>query len=86
MVERLKDAITKARARRENVPIGPSGTAIAGANAAASGQTEEIWNSLAPLEIDADRMRRERIVAFQKTDPSHVTFDVLRTRLLKVMR
>ncbi|MEL6264107.1 MAG: CpsD/CapB family tyrosine-protein kinase [Pseudomonadota bacterium] len=89
MVERLKDAITKARARREGGPGSvPAGGTNAGTGpvAAPSAQIDELWNGLTELPIDADKMRRERIVSFQKTDPSHVTFDVLRTRLLKVMR
>lgn len=86
MVERLKDAISKARARREHAPS-PVAAQMGGATPpSGAAQTEEFWNSLSQLEIDAERMRRERIVAFQKTDPSHVTFDVLRTRLLKLMR
>ncbi|MEM6677265.1 MAG: CpsD/CapB family tyrosine-protein kinase [Pseudomonadota bacterium] len=79
MVERLKEAISKARLRRGNT--------VGGTNQAApTSQVDEIWNNLDELPVDADKMRRERIVAYQKTDPSHVTFDVLRTRLLKVMR
>ncbi|MEM9780999.1 MAG: CpsD/CapB family tyrosine-protein kinase [Pseudomonadota bacterium] len=89
MVERLKDAISKARARRDGVPgIATTGAPLSPGQQGATpaGQIDELWNNLTELPIDADRMRRERIVAFQKTDPSHVTFDVLRTRLLKVMR
>ncbi|MEL6480362.1 MAG: CpsD/CapB family tyrosine-protein kinase [Pseudomonadota bacterium] len=81
MVERLKDAISKARLRRDG-----GGFTRSDASHGPSSQVEELWASLDELPIDADKMRRERIVAFQKTDPSHVTFDVLRTRLLKVMR
>ncbi|MEM8759596.1 MAG: exopolysaccharide biosynthesis protein, partial [Pseudomonadota bacterium] len=81
MVERLKDAISKARLRRDG-----TGFSNSSVGAGPTSQTDEVWASLDELPIDADKMRRERIVAFQKTDPSHVTFDVLRTRLLKVMR
>lgn len=80
MVERLKDAISKARLRREGTPYRATDPGTP------TSHTDEVWASLDELPIDADKMRRERIVAFQKTDPSHVTFDVLRTRLLKVMR
>ncbi|MEO0761390.1 MAG: hypothetical protein AAFZ09_06215, partial [Pseudomonadota bacterium] len=67
MVERLKDAITKARARREGGPGSvPAGGTNAGTGpvAAPSAQIDELWNGLTELPIDADKMRRERIVSF----------------------
>ncbi|MEO0819548.1 MAG: CpsD/CapB family tyrosine-protein kinase [Pseudomonadota bacterium] len=86
MVERLKDAISKARARRDGV-IGPLGAASFSAPQSQSqAQLREVWQNLPELPLDPDKMRAERIVAFQKSDPAHVTFDVLRTRVMKVLR
>ncbi|MGF1553668.1 MAG: CpsD/CapB family tyrosine-protein kinase [Paracoccaceae bacterium] len=88
MVERLKDAISKARERREGVSAvpPPPGAEPAARPGGGASSVDDLWQGLAVLPIDADRMRRERVVSYQKTDPAHVTFDVLRTRLLKLMR
>lgn len=97
MVERLKIAIEKAQQRRQQALAsgsatqdggqdGSSGGAV-GAGGRALAQAEPVaWTALRELKLDPDRMRRERVVAYGKTEPSHVAFDVLRTRLLKVCR
>lgn len=83
MVERLKAAIEKARAMRAegSKPQSPAQPAPAAAPRAeaASGS----WDALAEFIPDPAHMRRERIVTFGKTDPMHVVFDMLRTRLLR---
>lgn len=92
MVERLKDAIAKARQRREQATTGtaPATTAAVAATAAAAttadGDVARLWRGLPYVELDPEQLERERIVSFQKSDPSYVTFDVLRTRILKTMR
>lgn len=54
--------------------------------AAAEPSVVDPWSSLAPLAPDSKRMARQRIVSLRRSDPSHVAFDILRTRILKVFR
>ncbi len=92
MVERLKKAIDKARAQREQVLAGavppsaspeerPRGPVEATAPAGPSP-----WAALEEVTLDAAHLERRRVVSYRKSDPAHVAFDVLRTRLLKVFK
>jgi Mrp family chromosome partitioning ATPase len=89
LVERLKKAIDKARAHREKVLAGavqpyvspeerPRGPEEAAALAP--------WAALDEVTLDVAHLHLKRIVSYQKNDPVHVVFDVLRTRLLKVFK
>lgn len=82
MVERLKEAIAKARAQRE-------GSRGAGARArrpvASAAGIDALWEDMTELEINPRRLERERIVTREKSDPAHVPFDLLRTRLSKTL-
>ena len=90
MVERLKQAIEKARARREGGGEGEGGPqAVSGAPdapdaAGAAAPVRAAWSALAAFTPDPAELMRRRIIARAKTDPAYLTFDVLRTRLLKV--
>ena len=92
LVERLKKAIDKARAHREQVLAGtvppsvsleepPRGPVEATAPAGPSP-----WAALEEVTLDAAHLQRRRLVSYQKSDPAHIVFDVLRTRLLKVFK
>ncbi len=92
MVERLKKAIDKARAHREQVLAGavppsasleerPRGTVEATVPADPCP-----WAALEEVTLDPTHLKRRRVVSYQKNDPAHVVFDVLRTRLLKVFK
>ena len=84
MVERLKVAIEKARASR----------AAGGAPAIdpvvrpprRPPAARDAWLSLPEVALDADHLESERIVSHRKSDPAHVVFDVLRTRLMRVLK
>ncbi|WP_340109344.1 CpsD/CapB family tyrosine-protein kinase [Pikeienuella sp. HZG-20] len=89
MVERLKQAIDKARAQREGEAAGraASGPGAAPASpAAAPTEASALWESLREVELSAGQLHRSRIVTYAKTDVAHIPFDLLRTRLLKVFR
>jgi len=45
-----------------------------------------VWASLEEAKLKPAHLERSRLVSFQKSDPAHVAFDVLRTRLLKVFK
>jgi Mrp family chromosome partitioning ATPase len=85
MVERLKEAIEKARQQRTG--------AVAAADSKpsvtlplASETFKQHWQSLPEVEIDYATLARERLVFAAKSNPEQVPFDILRTRLMTVCR
>lgn len=44
------------------------------------------WAILAPAVLKPAHLARHRVISAGRTDPVHVTFDVLRTRLLRALR
>lgn len=82
MVERLKSAIAKARARRTGeIPASRGSEAAEIVN---SRQREQAWDAIRLIELDPAQLSRERIVTLLKRDPAHIAFDMLRTRLIKI--
>lgn len=74
MVERLKDAIERARQSRiTGAPAAPPPPVATGA-----------WDALPVFAPDPATLKKERIVAAHRSDVAHLAFDVLRTRILKV--
>ena len=47
---------------------------------------ESAWAALEEVALDPKYLERKRVIAYGKTDPAHIAFDVLRTRLLKVFK
>lgn len=87
-MERLRDAIAKARAERR---VFEGGEAAPGSRAPTSDEppprgAQAAWDALETVKLDDAHLAAERIVAWRKSDPAHVAFDVLRTRLLHLMR
>lgn len=89
MVERLKEAIEKARSQRAEVlgrapamPVADAG--IPGVPAGAPGAID--WAALAPLSLAPGRLQRNRVITLDRSDPAHTTFDVLRSRILKAFQ
>ena len=84
-MERLQDAIHKARAQRSGSarpahrPSGP-----AEAHQPSPG-VEDRWAALKPLQFSKKKLLRNRIVALH-ADVSSAPFDVMRTRLLQQTR
>jgi protein-tyrosine kinase len=89
-MERIQAAIQKAKEQRADA--GPAaarplpGGAPRPASRPAAGATGQIWAELPPFSPDPVRMERNRIVTFADADPSHVTFDMMRTKLLRAIR
>lgn len=86
MVERLKAAIEKARAQRGEAPAPAAQRGDAGHAPVRGSDRGDAWDLLPTLAVDAAQLRDQRIVAYDRADPSHVVFDVLRTRLTRVCR
>ncbi|MEX2518717.1 MAG: CpsD/CapB family tyrosine-protein kinase [Paracoccaceae bacterium] len=91
MVERLKHAIEKARAQR----LAEEPPAVAQAQAErqpgdtarqAATPSDQLWSSLLDANLNPALLTRSRIVTHDKSDPAHIAFDLLRTRLIKVFR
>lgn len=92
MVERLKHAIEKARTQRGDAASdnarAPAGQ-VASAKASASptpSTVDQLWTALEPLELDPGQLVMSRIVTHDKSHPAHISFDLLRTRILKVFK
>jgi Mrp family chromosome partitioning ATPase len=79
VVERLKIAIEKAEQRRRQALTQPG---AAPEPPKPGGPLD--WSTLREFVPTPAQISRERLVAYGKTDPSHIAFDVLRTRLLKL--
>jgi len=90
MVERLRDAIEKARQSREGATpeIGAGGeeTRILPPGAVQSSSLKERWLQLQEIRLSEEALARERIISLGRADRAHFAFDALRTRLLTMLR
>ena len=91
MVERLKEAIEKARTQRSGITLPAASPRQPGAEEASTTAPEAApaspaWDELLDISIDPDILSANRIVTHDKSDPAHIAFDRLRTRLLKAFR
>jgi Mrp family chromosome partitioning ATPase len=84
MVERLKAAIEKARESREEGREPSPRTRVETPRPSPSGGG--LWAALPEIVPDTAKLRTRRIIAHDRSDPAHVAFDVLRTRILKSLR
>lgn len=83
MVERLKSAIEKARAARDQGPAPVAPEAEVSPLPRGDGAS---WAALQALPLDHKRLEANRIVTLTKSDPAHVAIDILRTRLLRLVK
>lgn len=96
MVERLKVAIEKARTSRtggaawDMSPKSPSPARAATGRTVNGAPAENLagnpWIALDEIALDQRTLLRERIITRDKSNPTHVVFDALRTRMLKALR
>ena len=89
MVERLKAAVEKARAQRgAERPMAQRQSA--GARLPKGGVRESnadaAWAALKTVQLDERHLENNRIITSNKKDPAYITFDVLRTRILRVFQ
>jgi Mrp family chromosome partitioning ATPase len=89
-VERIKEAISKAKAQRDSAL--PSAAAPVGArngrpvpNGVLPDGSGHPW-ALPLVQLDAAHLERHRIVSYARTDPSHVAFNLLRTKVHQTMK
>ena len=85
MVERLKEAIEKARRARQAqeraAPTSQDAAAPVGTLPVRRDAANAAWEALPTVTLDMDHLKRHRLVAAGKADPAHLAFDLLRTRL-----
>lgn len=94
MVERLKAAVEKARAQRggERVAMAPHLGAAPTPEASLEEdrpgriQTDDAWAALQTVSLDERHLENNRIITGNKKDPAHISFDVLRTRILRAFQ
>lgn len=97
MVERLRTAIEKARTdraaagavpanARADLSANPPAQPAPSHEGAPLGHENSPWLRLEEITLNPRQLLRERIVALDRSDPSHFAFDALRTQLLKTLR
>ena len=92
-MERIQAAIQKAKEQRA-APAPSAATAPRTERSRPLGRDARpgerpatpIWAALAAFEPDPARMRDNRVVTFERSDPVHVTLDMMRTKTLRLMR
>ncbi|ODS91939.1 MAG: protein tyrosine kinase [Comamonas sp. SCN 65-56] len=94
-MERIKQALEKARQQSAGAaphPAHPSAPALTApaaaaqqADALASGAIEVNYTQTEIVRLDRATLERNRIVAFEKTNPDNWVYDVLRTQVLQKM-
>lgn len=49
-------------------------------------RAEDVWDRIPEFRLDPARLAKHRVVTLARHDPAHVSFDLLRTRLLQAMK
>jgi Mrp family chromosome partitioning ATPase len=110
VVERLKDAINKARETRERAVEQPPPPPVdrpqiakpenelrdamlaavtRGPSAPQARQrtpVAEAWQALEEIQLNPTKLDKNRIISHKKSNPAHLSFDMLRTRILNMLR
>jgi protein-tyrosine kinase len=81
-LELIKEALNKAKASAGGLTNDSPATRL---KPPASSSANEFW-SLPPAVLDIKHLEEQRIVSYAMTDPSHVAFNLLRTKVGKVMK
>lgn len=88
-MERIQAAIQKAKEqRRDAPPVSAANARMAARNPQQAGHEAPgaVWDELKVFNPDPRVMARNRIVTFDNSDRGHITFDMMRTKTLHVMR
>lgn len=86
-MEKLQQALEKARAERARGAATPRATAPASAQltSAPAPTLHELWAEVPPVDLDTQLLRRNRVVTYN-SGPDSGAFDILRTKVLLQMR
>src|SRR5262245_22474605 len=80
-MERIQAALQKVKEQRGSIWIADQPPAVAMAQ-----PSEPSWSRLTRVELDPDRLARNRIVTTARANRAHFAFDMLRTRVLQSLR
>ena len=86
MVERLKAAVERARAQRvsERPVAAPQPEPAQNLVEMERRRIDGAWAALTSVSLDERHLENHRIITSNKKDPAYISFDVLRTRILRV--
>ena len=85
-MEKLQAALQKARQTRdESVPAAAKKTSARGESGTPESRVDTLWADLQPLEVDDKQLEKRRVVT-RDAGPSATPFDILRTKVLLLMR
>jgi protein-tyrosine kinase len=88
-MERIQSAIQKAKEQRSHVATQSPGRRPAPAERGPWSPVRAatpLWSELPAFAPDPEVMRQSRIVTFERSDPAHANFDMMRTKALRLMR
>src|SRR5690606_30143544 len=71
---------------RADSQVSPGARAVQSPEDGPLGQENSPWLALEEVSLNPHQLLRERIVTLDRSDPSHLSFDALRTQLLKTLR
>src|SRR5262245_37457433 len=81
-MERIQAALQKVKEQRGSIWITDQPPAVA----AVAHPSEPSWSRLTRVELDDNRLARNRIVTTTRANRAHFAFDMLRTRVLQSLR
>src|SRR5262245_24258111 len=86
-MERIQAALQKVKEQRGSIwSVDHPPMADVGQPVVAEHPNESSWSRLAPFELDAGRLAKNRIVTTTRANRAHFAFDMLRTRVLQSLR
>lgn len=89
-MEKLQAALEQARAKRGSLGSLPSAAMPSphrdnGVRPSATSAIDARWDAIDALQLDADRLRKHRVVSGNRSSPEAASFDVMRTKVLLQM-
>ncbi len=84
-MERIQAAIQKAKEQRSAAPVAPR-RPVEGRSWPAPRPAGPVWAELQTFTPDPGVLRNNRIVTYERRDPVHTTFDMMRTKAIRMMR
>lgn len=84
-MERIKDAIEKAKQQQTNRIAEPSEKIVSKTSSSVGEAVAVEYSQTKVAHLDKECLARNRIIAFNKADPLSISFDILRTQVLSRM-
>lgn len=89
MVERIKEAISKAKITRDTQKGKHTKDRVKAPTPAGqqygAGHGDGLWTPPV-VSVNAEHLKQQRIVSYSKNDASHVAFDILRTKIMHTLK